>query len=222
MTVPYSMLLSKDTRELLGIDVKDNIVIFDEAHNIIDAINNTYKVEVTSKQLVLARRTLWSYYSKYEKRLKGKNSFYIKQLLSILEFFTTFLRQMNKAASKATSSRENEEKVGGAQMMTINDFLFSARVDNFNMFKILEYLKESDLTKKLMGFVNCSRTNSQAAENLLINGADDNYQSRHASPLQIVEALLKALTNTGDDGRILFQPYNVREALMRCKRSLAN
>ncbi|TDH64939.1 hypothetical protein CCR75_001550 [Bremia lactucae] len=208
VTVPYSMLLSKDTRETLGIDVENNIVIFDEAHNIIDAINNTYKVEITSKQLVLARRALWSYFSKYEKRLKGKNSFYIKQLLSILELMTKFLRQANKAAFKAASSREDDKELGVAQMMTINDFLFSARVDNFNMFKILEYLKESDLAKKLMGFANSLQTSCQAAETLLDNDTDEGYQCRHASPLRIVEAFLKALTNTGGDGRIFVQPHN--------------
>ncbi|KUF97131.1 Drug/Metabolite Transporter (DMT) Superfamily [Phytophthora nicotianae] len=142
VTVPYSMLLSKDTRETLGIALKDNIVIFDEAHNIIDAINNTYKVEITSKRLVVARRTLWSYFSKYEKRFKGKNAFYIKQLLSILESLTKFLRQLSKSAGKATLTGEDDDGTTGAQMMTINDFLFSARIDHFNMFKILEYLGE--------------------------------------------------------------------------------
>ena len=213
VTVPYSMLLSKDTRETLGIVLDNNIVIFDEGHNIVDAINNTYKVEITSKQLVVARRSLWSYFTKYEKRFKGKNAFYIKQLLTILESVTAFLRQLSKSARKTVSVGDIDEGVTGAQMMTINDFLFSARIDHFNMFKILEYLSESELAKKLMGFVDSTKvevpaiiTSSEAST----DDPDEGFESRHTSPLRTVEALLKALTNAGEDGRILAQPHDVR------------
>lgn len=213
VTVPYSMLLSKDTRETLGIALEGNIVIFDEAHNIIDAINNTYKVEITSKQLVVARRTLWSYFTKYEQRFKGKNAFYIKQLLSILESLTKFLRQLSKSAGKATAAGDNDDGATGAQMMTINDFLFSARIDHFNMFKILEYLGKSGLAKKLMGFVDSTNTGAPAVIPPPLASTDDpdvGFESRHISPLRTVEALLKALTSAGGDGRILAQPHNVR------------
>ncbi|KAG3204437.1 ATP-dependent DNA helicase [Phytophthora cactorum] len=216
VTVPYSMLLSKDTRETLGIALEDNIVIFDEAHNIIDAINNTYKVEITSKQLVVARRTLWSYFSKYEKRFKGKNAFYIKQLLSILESLTKFLRQLSKSAGKVATSGEDDDGGTGAQMMAINDFLFSARIDHFNMFKILEYLGESGLAKKLMGFVDSTNTGSPAVApppSTAIDDPDEGFESRHISPLRIVEALLKALTSAGGDGRILAQPHNANKGV---------
>lgn len=40
------MLLHKDTRESLGIKLEGNIVIIDEAHNLIEAINNMYSVEL--------------------------------------------------------------------------------------------------------------------------------------------------------------------------------
>ncbi|CEG48110.1 atp-dependent rna helicase ddx11-like protein 8-like [Plasmopara halstedii] len=204
VTAPYSMLLSKDARDTLGISVDNSIVIIDEAHNIIDAINNTYKVEITSKQLVVARRTLWSYFSKYEKRFKGKNAFYIKQLLSTLESLTKFLRQLNKSVGRA--GVDNDE-TRGAQMMTINDFLFNSRIDHFNMFKILEYLSESGLAKKLTGFVISTSTISQSAHAPFDDTVGE-FESRHISPLRTVEAFLKALTNADGDGRILARPQN--------------
>ncbi|KAF1784083.1 P-loop containing nucleoside triphosphate hydrolase [Phytophthora cactorum] len=193
VTVPYSMLLSKDTRETLGIALEDNIVIFDEAHNIIDAINNTYKVEITRQ-----------------------NAFYIKQLLSILESLTKFLRQLSKSAGKVATSGEDDDGGTGAQMMTINDFLFSARIDHFNMFKILEYLGESGLAKKLMGFVDSTNTGSPAVApppSTAIDDPDEGFESRHISPLRIVEALLKAFTSAGGDGRILAQPHNANKGV---------
>jgi chromosome transmission fidelity protein 1 len=218
VTVPYSMLLSKDARETLGIVLEDNIVIFDEAHNIVDAINNTYKVEITSKQLVVARRTLWSYFSKYEKRFKGMNAFYIKQLLSILECLTKYLRQLSRSAGKAAVAGDGDDGVTGAQMLTINDFLFSAKIDHFNTFKILEYLSESGLAKKLMGFVESANAGASAPPRAAADD-DEGFESRHISPLRIVEALLKALTSAGGDGRILAQPHNVRRSRGTNKRA---
>lgn len=206
VAMPYSMLLSKDTRESMGIDLEGNIVIFDEAHNIVEAMNNTYKVEVTSKQFVVARRCVWTYFKKYEKRFKGKNSFYIKQLLSILECLTKFLRQLGKGKLAASTGGE-ENAVDGSKMMTINDFLFSARIDHFNMFKILQYLSQSGLPKKILGFMD-AEANAPAG---VVHGNDDDEEktSRHISPLRSIEALLKALTTATGDGRILAQPQNV-------------
>lgn len=40
------MILHKDTREALDINLTDNIVIFDEAHNLIETINNIYSIEI--------------------------------------------------------------------------------------------------------------------------------------------------------------------------------
>lgn len=216
IAMPYAMLLSKDTRESLGVELEGNIVIFDEAHNIVEAVNSTYTVEVTSKQLVVARRSLWAYFKKYEKRFKGKNSFYIKQLLSVLELLTKFLRLMGK--SKATGGGGGDETEdgddGGAKMMLINDFLFSAKVDHFNMFKIIQYLSESGLAKKLLGFMDAENSASANAgavtpAPVLSSFDDEAFESRHVSPLRTIEALLKALTSAGGDGRILAQPANV-------------
>lgn len=210
------MLLSKDTRESMGIELENNIVVFDEAHNIVEAINSTYKVEITNKQLVVARRSLWAYFKKYEKRFKGKNAFYIKQLLSILECLTKFLRQLNKNASRAQRLADSNQdstaggESNGAKMMMINDFLFEAHIDHFNLFKILLYLKESGLAKKLMGFVDAENASPPSTDAPPNDGMDEGFESRHVSPLRIVESLLKALTSAGGDGRILAQPPNVR------------
>jgi chromosome transmission fidelity protein 1 len=215
VAMPYSMLLSKDTRESLGIDLEDNIVVLDEAHNIVEALNSTYQVIVSNKQLVVARRSLWAYFKKYEKRLKGKNSFYIKQLLSVLEALTKFLRQKKSSNSNATTTDQHDEGVGSTMMVT-SDFVFNAGIDNFNMFKLIMYLDQSELPKKLMGFLDAdtSLDASQPAPNPPDALDDDQFESRHVSPLRNIQAFFKALTNATQDGRILVQPHNVR--MVRC------
>ena len=53
MTLPYAMLLHKNTRESLGISLKGNIVIVDEAHNLVEAINEIYSTQLTLAQVIV-------------------------------------------------------------------------------------------------------------------------------------------------------------------------
>lgn len=39
------MILHKDTRDHLDIDISDNVVIIDEAHNLLDAIASIHSAE---------------------------------------------------------------------------------------------------------------------------------------------------------------------------------
>ncbi len=54
--LPYQMLLHQQTRESLGIELEGNIVIIDEAHNLIEAINAIHSVELTAHKLAMVRR----------------------------------------------------------------------------------------------------------------------------------------------------------------------
>ncbi len=77
-------------------------MIIDEAHNLVEAINNMYSVEISNSQIATASSQLHQYLEKYLiseirkfsmtshiyiKRLKQKNIKYIKQLLFIMQEF---------------------------------------------------------------------------------------------------------------------------------------
>lgn len=51
VVLPYNSLLHKATRESLDIKLKGNIVILDEAHNIMDAITAMYSETVNMAQV---------------------------------------------------------------------------------------------------------------------------------------------------------------------------
>jgi chromosome transmission fidelity protein 1 len=42
--VPYHMIFHQPTRELTGINLKGSILLIDEAHNIVEAIQNMYSL----------------------------------------------------------------------------------------------------------------------------------------------------------------------------------
>ncbi len=48
VTMPYSMLVQESTRDSIGIDLKGNVVIIDEAHNLIEGTSNVGIVQQSS------------------------------------------------------------------------------------------------------------------------------------------------------------------------------
>jgi len=62
--VPYNSILHKNTRVSLGIDLKGNVLIIDEAHNLLDAIERMHSSVITGRNLLHC----YSQLSQYQKR----------------------------------------------------------------------------------------------------------------------------------------------------------
>ncbi|XP_074621921.1 ATP-dependent DNA helicase DDX11-like isoform X1 [Acropora palmata] len=209
VVLPYNLLLHKSTREACGIKLNGNVVIIDEAHNLIDTISSVYSVEITGSQISRAHSQLTQYQDRYRTRLKAKNLLYIQQLLYILICFLNCLggkEMVSNSKMLLTAPAENgvltglrEQRVPAeVKLKTINDFLFSAKMDNVNLFKIKKYCEKSMISKKLNGFVDKYQS-GQVDTGLNVELA---YQSS-TSPLQIIESFLEALTNADKDGRVV-------------------
>ena len=84
MAVPYNLILHRGTREASGIVLKDQIIIIDEAHNLLDAIAAMYSAEITERQAKKAASQLRQYSDRYKSRLTPKNTLHVKQLTSVL------------------------------------------------------------------------------------------------------------------------------------------
>lgn len=62
--VPYNSILHKNTRDSLGIDLKNNVLIVDEAHNLLEAIERMHSVTITGRNILHCFNQL----SQYQKR----------------------------------------------------------------------------------------------------------------------------------------------------------
>lgn len=51
--LPYQSLLLKSARESLGLNLKNSIVIIDEAHNLADSLTNMYNTKITLLQVAI-------------------------------------------------------------------------------------------------------------------------------------------------------------------------
>ncbi|XP_051010413.1 ATP-dependent DNA helicase DDX11 [Acomys russatus] len=219
VVLPYPMLLHAATRQAAGIRLQGQVVIIDEAHNLIDTITNIHSTEVNGSQLCQAHSQLLQYMERYGKRLKAKNLMYIKQVLYLLEKFVDVLGG-NVKQNPSTQSLPQT----GSELKSINDFLFQSQVDNINLFKVQRYLEKSMVSRKLSGFTerfgavlpslgasqeNCNLDGFQYFLKSLQSGPEESLEEgqsaapRPASPLMHVEAFLAALTTANQDGRVI-------------------
>lgn len=53
VVLPYQSILSKSSRESLGLSLKNSVVIIDEAHNLADTLISMYDSKVTLSQVKL-------------------------------------------------------------------------------------------------------------------------------------------------------------------------
>lgn len=203
VTLPYNLLLQKNAREALGIDLTDQIVVIDEAHSelhknrwqltadLIDTILGIYSATLPASHLRNALSQLTQYLSRFRSRLKPRHALMISQTLSVLR---GLVKVCSDYAAEATM---NKVKAKG-EMMNVNEFM--ARVgrsaDAVNLIELVAYLKESKLARKVSGYTESLEEKSKEKRSA---------SARHASIAAFhgVEGLLLSLTDARDDGRVI-------------------
>ncbi|XP_072810784.1 ATP-dependent DNA helicase DDX11 isoform X1 [Vicugna pacos] len=220
VVLPYQTLLHAATRQAAGVRLQGQVVVIDEAHNLIDTITGVHSVEVSGSQLCQAHSQLLQYMERYGKRLKAKNLMYVKQILYLLEKFVTVLGGNIKQNPNTQSLLQ-----AGTELKTINDFLFQSQVDNINLFKVRRYCERSMISRKLLGFTErYGAVLTPSREQPRLSGFQHFLQSlqppgtkapaapaaegedgapRLASPLMHIEGFLAALTTANQDGRVI-------------------
>ncbi|KAJ3336990.1 ATP-dependent DNA helicase chl1 [Gonapodya sp. JEL0774] len=219
VTLPYNLMLDTQARDATGISVDDQIVIFDECHNLVDAITQVESVGVNLKQLRSAHQHLVAYYDRYKNRLKGSNVVYISQIMSLLKILVghmeSTIARRPSGGGVAGAGRNSELAAGvGADFggstgppsdlpsldeLLVPEFTRKLDFDQFNLFKLQRFIKESRLSQKLLGFVGKS-TDTQTEQQGV--GLDEHYVSSHVSPLTIAEQFLLRLMLPSENGRI--------------------
>ncbi|KAH8819716.1 helicase C-terminal domain-containing protein [Xylogone sp. PMI_703] len=186
VTLPYPLLLQKTAREALNLSVKGHVVVIDEAHNLMDAIAGIHSVEVSLKQLKRARAQLGTYMQKFRNRLKGKNRVYIAQVVRLIDSLSSYL-ETRLSVQKADGIVDEKELLSGKG------------VDQINLFKLVKYLNESKLARKVEGYA--SYMADQPQKGLSTNATDI---TAAAPVLHQVSSILLSLTHPSAEGRLFF------------------
>uniref|UniRef100_A0AAX7TS85 Helicase ATP-binding domain-containing protein n=1 Tax=Astatotilapia calliptera TaxID=8154 RepID=A0AAX7TS85_ASTCA len=219
VVLPYQMVLHEATRRAAGVQLKGQVLIIDEAHNLSDTLSCIHSAELSGAQLCCAHSQLSQYADRYKSRLKAKNLMYIKQILFVIEGLVRVL------GGKVGQSPQSQTTQPGTEMLTINNFLFKAQIDNINLFKVLQrYFEKSMISRKLGGFVekyagsgvtlhtHCNNKENRRTEGLnrylqtLQTDQQESVETEKvlsASPMMQVEGFFMALTNSNTDGRVV-------------------
>ncbi|KQK07010.1 ATP-dependent DNA helicase DDX11 isoform X1 [Brachypodium distachyon] len=188
VVLPYQSLLLKSARESLGLNLKNSVIIIDEAHNLADSLTSMYNSKVTCPQLRAALSHLEAYLDRFQNVLGAGNRRYIQTLIVLTRSFQRVLMSGEDGSCAVTS-------------VTVNNFLFSLDIDNINIVKLCQYLKESNIIHKVSGYANKLIITQDGASNL-------NHQQQHdegstISSFQAVANFLRSLLNSNVDGRII-------------------
>ncbi|KAK8608456.1 hypothetical protein V6N13_023879 [Hibiscus sabdariffa] len=204
VVLPYQSLLSKASREALGLDLKNNVVIIDEAHNLADSLISMYDAKITLSQLENVHSHIEKYFVRFRGLLGPGNRRYIQTLLVLTRAFLQVL-QNDKDGNCSNTCPDAERGVGENKnfdsSMAINDFLFSLNIDNINLIKLLQYIKESNIMHKVSGYGDKTKT-LQKSSAVKENGESCDCGSI-LSGFQVLATMLLSLTNNDGDGRII-------------------
>ncbi len=149
VTLPYPLLLKKTAREALNISLNGHVIIIDEAHNLMDAISNMHSIVVTQSQLKRCRAQLGVYLQKFRNRLKGKNRVYVTQVVRLLD-------SVSAGLDSVIAKRKNS---GGT--LDASELTDGKGVDQINIHKLMRYLGESRLARKVEGYINFAQDQEQ-------------------------------------------------------------
>ncbi|KAJ0380383.1 hypothetical protein COL26b_001500 [Colletotrichum chrysophilum] len=186
ITLPYPLLLQKNARDALGIKLEGNVVIIDEAHNIMDAVANVYASEIKLTELRRARQMLGVYVKRFGKKLKGENRVMVGQVGRVIEGLTEW---MSGALTLKTPHGIVDSKV----------LLRCKGVDQINLFKLIQYIQESKLAYKIESYV-------AHVEEEIAQANAGKAPPRSSTPvLHILSSFLISLTNLSSEGRIFYE-----------------
>eukprot|EP00055_Hartaetosiga_balthica_P011652 m.53750 g.53750 ORF g.53750 m.53750 type:complete len:907 (-) comp7683_c1_seq1:416-3136(-) len=171
--VPYNLLLHKPTRESVGLDLEGNVVVIDEAHNLMDTIAALHSVVLSLSNISIAFHALSTYFEKFKERLSESNKISVAKLVELLKKWNEYFQSVQKNSQFTVSTEA---------------FLSKFNTSRSALSELLIYCRKSDISKKILGYV----------RKYLEGG-----EGSHISPLNVVESFMQVLTNGYEDGCIV-------------------
>ncbi|KAL3528760.1 hypothetical protein ACH5RR_008082 [Cinchona calisaya] len=196
--LPYQSLLSKASRESLGLSLKNNVVIIDEAHNLVDSLISMYDAKITSSQLECIHSHLEKYFERFRNLLGPGNRRYIQTLMVLTRAFLQSIAYQKGANYVDPLCSGGEIQSALDYSIAINEFLFSLNIDNINLVKLLHYIEESNVIHKVCGY---GEKLAMSQTDVELEGSSE--EGSTLSGFRALVSILSSLTNNDGDGRII-------------------
>ncbi|CCK70007.1 DNA helicase KNAG_0D02580 [Huiozyma naganishii CBS 8797] len=186
ITLPYQYLLSESTRDIMGIDLKDSIVIIDEAHNLVDTVNSIHSAKVTLDDLITCENGIRHYLQKFKLRLNPGNRVNLLKLLKLISTISQYIKS-------------NFKKPG--QKVDANDILGDSNADILNIHRLIKYIRVSKVAYKIDTYIKA--LDKKTADD---SPTDKPGPTTSSQPLLFkVVSFLTCLTNPASEGQFFFE-----------------
>ncbi|CAK4031720.1 ATP-dependent RNA helicase chl1 [Lecanosticta acicola] len=192
VTLPYPLLLQKAAREALGISLKGHAIVIDEAHNLMNAVESIYSVQISELQLRRAKDGLIVYLQNFRNRLKGSNRSYVTQVVRVIDSLVGFVNDVKGQSGAGATALPSALLAGKA-------------VDQINLAKLVRYINESKLARKVEGYASYlqqEHSNEPSAKPARAAATPDVPTLTH------VQNFLLALMNPSREGRFMWSKAN--------------
>eukprot|EP01062_Namystynia_karyoxenos_P004217 TRINITY_DN11487_c0_g1_i8.p1 TRINITY_DN11487_c0_g1~~TRINITY_DN11487_c0_g1_i8.p1 ORF type:complete len:947 (+),score=302.80 TRINITY_DN11487_c0_g1_i8:93-2843(+) len=195
LAMPYAALLNEDARKSLGVDLTGNVVIVDEAHNVVDAVNSANSTELPVQALASFASAIEQYLAKQSGRLHFQNIAMLRNLAKTLRRLHEWAQQ--RLGAPPAAGAECAAAVQRAQL------LVEAGLERVNTPMLARFLRQRRLVPRLAAISEREARESDRA-------------ACSAAQMYAAERFLVALTDAEDDNRVLLvRPSGGRPALLR-------
>lgn len=148
MTLPYNLLLQKTTREALGIDLTNQVVIIDEAHNLIPTLLSLSTICLPFHVLDTSLSQVSSYLSKFRVRLSASHTLHLRRLITFLHAFRKY------SAEWLAAKKENKKMDRRIEVITAVELLqrIGRKAEGVNLLEVEAYLRNSKIARKICSY----------------------------------------------------------------------
>ncbi|KZT72447.1 DNA repair helicase [Daedalea quercina L-15889] len=187
--LPYNLLLQKNAREALGVDLANQVVVIDEAHNLISTLLSLSTTRLPVRTLSAARQQLSVYLSRFRTRLSTNHALHLTRLMGLLDALQRYADEWRKAQGEAL------DKGQGVEVMTPGELLqrLGRKSESVNLLEVENYLRSSRIARKISGYAVKALEKAAGEVARLVTTTP---------PLHAVESLITSLTSANDDGRV--------------------
>lgn len=126
----------------MDIQLRNSIIIIDEAHNLLDTISAIHSAEIRLDQIQQSQRQLSAYKNKYIDRFGAKNLLRLNQLISIANRLSKLFSGPKSATGTQPVSR----------MVHVYELMDDTNVTPSSLIEILRFVEHSRLAQKVHGF----------------------------------------------------------------------
>lgn len=182
ISMPYQLLLHKDTRQVLGLDLKNSVVVIDEAHNLLDTISRIYSSKISFNDLKLLRKSLKSYTKKFMFKMSAGNRINIAKLSKLINGLYKFI-----------SRAEDTNMIKSGETIDRNAIFGDNMTDLLNIYDLETYLVKSKLAFKLESYMEKLSKSDPVP-----------YKSSGSPKLFEVKAFLYSLSNPLKSGKFFW------------------